>query len=485
MTDSPLWILPTFGRPERCQEALDSIAAAGPSIGLVWVDGDDARAYWDLRLPEGWHRRVSFINRGVCGVLEEVFAQYPYEPAYGFISDDSLVRTPGWSAALGRAAGRTGFANSADGWQSGKRMHGAVCFGGDLLRALGCWAPPGLRHSFCDDAWERLGRALENWSYVPQVMVEHRHRGNAKAEDDETYRKAYSSFDDDRKTFGLWLRDQFPAAVARAAPLVSDNPERQRKIRARAKTPMLATPVARAPAMQYTLSLADTVQLLEREGFRHARQFVIGSSNLPRARNELVARFLASGCTDLIMIDDDMAWDPQSVVRLIASDQPVAAVVGRKRVDKPNSDPEVWCGRPDVDVDGGGIVQDEMGFVRFLKVGAAFMKVERRVFLALIEAHPEWKRAGHAGMSAEVRENYYRFFAFGDDEFETGEDFNFCAEARKLGFEIWVDPDQTLGHVGEKVWAGSISELMEPEGRAPSAKPEAGNRKSEVGKAAE
>ena len=350
-------------------------------------------------------------------------------------------------------------------------MHGAVCFGGDLLRALGFWAPPTLKHSFCDDAWEHLAAALGNSAYVPQVMVEHRHRGNGKAEDDQTYQKAYASFDDDRKTFGLWLRDEFPAAVARAIPLVADNPEAQRKIRARSKAPMLATPVARAPAMHYTIALADTVQLFEREGLRHARQFVIGSSNLPRARNELVARFFASGCTDLVMIDDDMAWDPSSVIRLLASDKPVAAAVGRKRVDKPNTDPDVWCGRPDVDASGGGIVQDEMGFVRFVKVGAAFMKVERRVFLDLIAAHPEWKRAGHSGMTEEQRGWYHRFFAFGDDEFETGEDFRFCAALREIGHEIWVDPEQILGHVGEKVWSGAISELMQP-GRQPESEPE-------------
>ena len=33
------WFLPTYKRPQRCQEALDSIAKGGPSKGVVVVDG--------------------------------------------------------------------------------------------------------------------------------------------------------------------------------------------------------------------------------------------------------------------------------------------------------------------------------------------------------------------------------------------------------------------------------------------------------------
>jgi hypothetical protein len=454
------WILPTFGRPCRCQQTLNSIAECGASSGIVWIDGDPDPAYDDLRLPDGWEAIRSVTNVGVCGVLNLVLQIRPNEPQYGFISDDSLVKTPGWSDALVHAAGRNGFAHSADGWHNERRMHGAVAFGGDLLRALGFWAPPGLKHSFVDDAWERLARALENSAYCPQIVVEHKHRDNGKAGDDATYRKAYDSFDHDRRTFELWTRDGFPDAVARAIPLVADNPARARLMRARSKSVMICTPIARHPCWQYMISLCDTIQLLDAQGIAHGRQFVIGSSKLPSARNELVARFLASSCTDLLFVDDDMAFSANSVVRLLASPHPVCAVVGRKRVDKPNSDPEVWCGRPLCDADGSGVVQDEMGFVQFERVGAGFLKIARSAFEKLIAAHPEWKRAGHGGMSDEAKASYYRFFSFGDDEFETGEDVGFCDSWRALGGEIWVDPEQHLDHVGEKAWGGKFSELL-------------------------
>ena len=238
--------------------------------------------------------------------------------------------------------------------------------------------------------------------------------------------------------------------------------EAARLMRAKSRRVMICTPIARHPTYQYALSLTDTCLLLERNGVAHARQFVIGSSNLPRARNELVARFLASNCTDLLFVDDDMGWDANAALRLLSSDKPIAAVVGRKRVDKPNSDLEVWCGRPETAADGSGIIQDEMGLVRFERVGTGFIKIAREAFEAIIKAHPEWKRAGHAGMPDDVKANYYRFFRFGDDAYETGEDFEFCNAWRALGGEIWVDVEQRLSHVGEKDYAGAFAELMQP-----------------------
>src|SRR5579871_5454855 len=134
-----MWVLPTFGRPGRCQDALDSIAAGAPTEGVVVVDGDRDPGYLSLRLPSGWQIAHLPRNRGVCAALNWAFEAFPAEPWYGFISDDSIVVTPDWSAPLVEAAGAHCFANSADGFRGDIRMHGAVAFGGDLLRAFGWW----------------------------------------------------------------------------------------------------------------------------------------------------------------------------------------------------------------------------------------------------------------------------------------------------------------------------------------------------------
>src|SRR5712671_799950 len=113
-----MWVLPTFGRPARCQQALCSITSAGVSSpGLVVIDGNPDPAYANLPLPPDWRAIYLPANLGVCGVFNHVLQTWKNEPWYGFISDDSIVRTRGFDKPLVAAAGRAGFANSADGWQ--------------------------------------------------------------------------------------------------------------------------------------------------------------------------------------------------------------------------------------------------------------------------------------------------------------------------------------------------------------------------------
>jgi hypothetical protein len=223
---------------------------------------------------------------------------------------------------------------------------------------------------------------------------------------------------------------------------------------------MFATPVYRDCAWQYTRALVDTCVALERTGIHHRAQFVVGNSNLPRARNELAAEFLASDCTDLLFIDSDMGWTPTDVIRLLASDKPLIGGVGRKKSPKPNTDLSVWCARFDP-ADGGNLTQDEFGAIRVLGVGTGFLKITSSVFETMIAAHPEWKRAGNDGMSDAVRANYYQFFRFDPDcPHETGEDYLFCQRWRELGGEVWIDPEIALTHSGSHEYRGSITEIF-------------------------
>lgn len=233
--------------------------------------------------------------------------------------------------------------------------------------------------------------------------------------------------------------------------------------RAKSRIVMIATPIARDPVWQYTRCLATCVEFLPRHGVGMHFQFVVGSSNVAKARNELVAHFLASECTDLLFIDDDMEWNPGDILRLLASDKPVIGGVGRMRVQKPNTDPEVWCCRflPDA---REGLHQDDMGAVEVLGFGTAFMLINRSVFEAMIAAHPEWKRAGAKDWPDEIRAHYYEFFRHnreGDGGAEMSEDYVFCSRWRDMGGSIWIDPSIVLGHVGTWNYRGCIDEILE------------------------
>lgn len=234
----------------------------------------------------------------------------------------------------------------------------------------------------------------------------------------------------------------------------------ERMARAKERSVMICTPIARNPVWQYTSSILSTVLFLQEQGIRCTFNFVVGGSIIAKCRNELAARFLASDFTDLLFIDDDMEWAPNSVLRLLGSDKALIGGAGRMRVQKPNSDPAVWCWRH-LPTATGEVEQDDMGAIKVRGFGAAFMLINRSVFNKLIEAHPERKRPGAADWPDEVRANYHEFFAQGDDNGETGEDYVFCDRWRAVGGDVWVDPEIVLGHVGSWNFKGSVSEILQ------------------------
>jgi hypothetical protein len=231
--------------------------------------------------------------------------------------------------------------------------------------------------------------------------------------------------------------------------------------RARQRSVMICTPVARNPVYQYTAALASTLLFLSNLGIRVTFQFVVGGSVIHKARNELSAHFLTSDCTDLLFIDDDMEWSPNSVLRLLASDKPLIGGVGRMRVQKPNSDPAVWCWRPLHEK--GELRQDDMGAIEVKGFGAAFMMINRRVLHDMATAHPEWKRAGAHDWPKPLRDNYFEFFRTGEEgsDIEFGEDYVFCNRWRAMGNRVWIDPTVKLGHVGSFNYSGAIEDLLD------------------------
>jgi hypothetical protein len=102
--------------------------------------------------------------------------------------------------------------------------------------------------------------------------------------------------------------------------------------------------------------------------------------------------------------------------------------------------------------DNHELTMDGMGLVRAKRVATAFMLVRREVFERMSEAHPEWKY-----WDKRSDRNLYAMFDFKvTEEGYMGEDFLFCDRTRELGFEVWIDPTITLGHMGVQEYVGNF-----------------------------
>lgn len=467
-----MWLLPSRRRPANLARFFAAHEKAGGSTpGMVIVDYRDWRDLCDkysaLKLPLGWNFRLT-EGETQGDKIREVWAEVKDCAWLGLIGDDCVPETPQWDRRLVAHLERSLIVSCDDGWQAPKRLGNCWIMAGELTRALGYIFPPGLHHLFVDDVWETIGREAGCWRCDMDIRVAHRHVLNKQAEADDTHRLVYGSdtsnpdggmWPGDREAYATWRDGLRAEAVAAARGLRGDAaPEDSDRLsieRAKSRSVLICTPIGRQPAPEYVVSLVNTTALLSKLKIRHECRFVIGSSNLPRARNQLVAEFLASGFDDMLFVDDDMGWRADAVVRLLASEHDVIGGVGRKRVDKPNTDGEVWCVKwldpPFKQVQGA---------IEVAGVGTGFMCISRAALEQIVEKRPEILRHGELMPGLPT---YHRFFYWGDDgESELSEDYQFCADWRALGGSVWIDPKIGLSHVGSKAYAGCVDEILMP-----------------------
>lgn len=205
-------------------------------------------------------------------------------------------------------------------------------------------------------------------------------------------------------------------------------------------------------SLKLAVSLASFTQRASRHGIDVQIGSICGCSVVSRARNLLVQDLLESPCTELLFIDSDINFEPEAIFRLMAwgTDTRKGVVAAVPRVRDVN---KVYIADLEYD-ENQELTMNHRGLVRAERVATAFMWVNRKVFEDLVAAHPEWaywdKRAG---------KNLSAVFDFKvTPEGYIGEDFLFCDRAREAGYEVWIDPTITLGHMGVQEYTGNFGD---------------------------
>ena len=209
------------------------------------------------------------------------------------------------------------------------------------------------------------------------------------------------------------------------------------------------------PAYDFKVSLKLAVSLAKfsRASAEHGIDIQIGSicgcSVVSRARNLLAKDMLESKCDYLLFIDSDINFEPDDIFRLMAwGTDPKKGIVAA--VPRTRNESKVYIATLDYD-ENGDLTMNGMGLVRAKRVATAFMLVRREVFETLEKEHPEW-----AYYDSKTDRTLSCMFDFQlAEEGYIGEDFLFCDRVRSHGFEVWIDPTITLGHMGVQEYVGN------------------------------
>lgn len=191
-------IVPSRGRPQSAYWLAEAFRdTCETDVRPVFaVDSDDPTApeYQEVvRLGLGsvvigdHESMVDALNRRATGFasLEGELAT----KAIAFMGDDHRPRTTGWDAAyLDALEKQPGLVYGNDLIQ-GANLPTQVAMSTEVVRALGCMAPPTLTHLYVDNYWLALGKAVGCITYLPDVVIEHLHPVAGKADWDDGYKR--------------------------------------------------------------------------------------------------------------------------------------------------------------------------------------------------------------------------------------------------------------------------------------------------------
>lgn len=198
-----MWLVPSKGRPHLAQRLFDAAQFKEP--GRLILNTDDEREYKQVKLPANW-RRIVTPPTYLSAALNRGLSHVPGEPWYGILNDDHLPKTEGWERAVIDAAGTRGIAWPHDNYAQRISSH---VKGGDLVRALGWFVCPQIKHFWLDDVDELIAAEIGG-TFLPHVMVSHEHVNAGRMKPDRTYIERPSN-PADKAAFERWKRDEWPS----------------------------------------------------------------------------------------------------------------------------------------------------------------------------------------------------------------------------------------------------------------------------------
>lgn len=233
----------------------------------------------------------------------------------------------------------------------------------------------------------------------------------------------------------------------------------------------------------YVLGLLDLYDAAAEHGFGVCVHFNSFESLITRARNTMVAEFLADArFTHLMWIDSDIGFTGADVVRLLRADRPVVAGVYPLKTDgwpggglahalpagSTKADFRAQYATYPAVARGTELEPDANGFLDVLYAPTGFMLIKREVFVSLMQHYPglqcRSQMSGRPELDTGAATAFlYAFFDTGIDP-ETrvylSEDYFFCRLVESIGITPAIDARSNLTHQGTAVFEGDLARSL-------------------------
>ncbi len=227
----------------------------------------------------------------------------------------------------------------------------------------------------------------------------------------------------------------------------------------------------------YVSSMLKLHQACAQKGVRFDVLVHSGDALIPRARQDMVARFMEQEqATHLLFIDSDIGFEPEQVFRLLDFGADVSAgVCPHKWMDPERLKALVreGKGRPDsaaltyvYEPVEQGKAGSRDGFMKARFAGTGFLMLKRTALLSMMKRYPETRYSSNFGPEDPLAGSRFRFALFNCMiDPKTGEylseDYSFCHRWLGMGGEIWVDTNSRFRHMGLNAVDGDFSTQLD------------------------
>lgn len=210
----------------------------------------------------------------------------------------------------------------------------------------------------------------------------------------------------------------------------------------------ICVPFLERPKPALIEAVEQSVPLLRAAGWEEILITEVGNPYISAARATMLRKALDAPADVVVFLDYDLSWAPGDLLTLIETEG--ECVAGLYRFKK---DDEEYMGAWETDATHRPMLRDD-GCIKGSRIPAGFMKITREGVARFMRAYPHLQYGDPIAPHIDL---------FNHGAFEGawyGEDYAFSRNFKAAGGDLWIVPDLSLTHHGDKPYPGNLHQFL-------------------------